>query len=283
MNDSDSAASAKGATRFNGSLYVEVDRPLGPLYGLHRLCGQLAGHLHRPLHELVARHGVVGEAELDADPGGDPVSGEEVLLGLEQAHQQRPEGGAAVAAHQADAHVGVGHERVVGDVDDVTARGDAAAEPHGRSVHRADQRFGELCHRVQQPLGAPERGSPVLGILVVADEARDVAAGAERAAGPVSTTLRTDGSCARWIQTSRMATCMSSRKAFFMSGLVRVRTMTGPSCSIRRCSVGAKGIGIVSMGLDGFVECGAPGVRDQERGGRELRWTTPGKLDGSVE
>ena len=92
-------------------------------------------------------------------------------------------GGPAVARGEADAHVGVGDVGALGDEHDVAAHRDAGAEPDRGAVHGRDDGEVEPQHLVDQSLRVAQRLAPVLGIVVVADEPGDVAAGAERRAG----------------------------------------------------------------------------------------------------
>ena len=71
-----------------------------------------------------------------------------------------------------DVHVGVGDVRALGDEHDVAAHGDAGAETDRGAVHRGDDGEVEAQHLVDEPLRVAQRLAPVLGVVVVADEAR---------------------------------------------------------------------------------------------------------------
>jgi hypothetical protein len=84
-----------------------------------------------------------GQAEFDGGGRRDAVAGVEVLAGPQDRGEQRPEGGAAVAGHQAHGDVRVGQVGPLGDQYDVGQHGQAAAQPDGRAVDRGDHRQRE--------------------------------------------------------------------------------------------------------------------------------------------
>ena len=86
-NDSLSAANAYGRDALDGGLHVQVDRALRLLERLLRLLREPVPELDRRAQQLAVGDHEVREAELDALRRRDPLAGQQVVLGLQDAHE----------------------------------------------------------------------------------------------------------------------------------------------------------------------------------------------------
>ena len=135
-----------------------VERVLGPADGRLGTAAQRLGHLQGPIV-----HGVVVDAQRhEADAlrllAREGVAGQQVVLGLGHAAQQRPADGGVVAGGDAEPRVAIDDaRRLRGDRDVGEQPGDESGA-HGGPVHRRDDRLAA----VDDPVGAVNSsGAPV--------------------------------------------------------------------------------------------------------------------------
>ena len=132
-------------------------------------------------HLAVGAH-VVGEPDLRGPLRRDPVAGERVLLGEQQARVQRPRERAAVGGDEADRHVRIRQVRRLGHVHDVGERDHAAAEPDRGPVDRGDDRHAAPDHVEHELATLGDHGPAQRAVVRHPVEEIEVAAGRERAA-----------------------------------------------------------------------------------------------------
>ena len=126
-------------------------------------------------------------------PAVDEVAGQQVVLGLGHAAQQRPDRGGVVAGCDAEADVAIGQPAVLVDDRDVGHQGHRQPGADGDAVDRTDDRrvaFDHRAHDVARFAHDLHRSFVVADLL---GDPVEVAAGAERRALPVTTTARTSG------------------------------------------------------------------------------------------
>ncbi len=141
-----------------------------------------AGEVVDELPQRLGRYVVVGEPGQECVPGAD-LSARQREVCAEFARGEGEEVGAADVRDEADAGLGHGDPRPLGDDPDAAVRGDADAAAHDDAVHDGDVGLGVAGDAgVEVVLVAPERGRggavPVAGVVV---DAADVAARAQAA------------------------------------------------------------------------------------------------------
>ncbi len=160
-----------------------IERPFGHPRRVDGSGGQLAGDTERRRHHLVGRDGLRHEADPFGFSAVEEVGGQQVVLRLRHAAQQRPDRNGVVAAGDAEANVAVGELGRLVDHADVGHQCDGQAGTDGHAVDRRDDRRVAVDHRADDVAGFlhhPHR------LRVVADlfgDPVEVAAGGERAPG----------------------------------------------------------------------------------------------------
>lgn len=199
--------------------------------------GVLYGQVREVVEEVPERRGgdvVVGESAQQGVGGAD-LRAREGEEGAKFARRQGQQPGAADVGDEADAGLGHGDPRPLGDDPDGAVRGDSDAAAHHDPVHEGDVGLGIAGDTgVEVVLVAPERrrgaAVPVAGVVV---DGADVAARAQPALpAPVMTTLSTAGSCSQPVSASSTRRTMAWLRALRALGRLRVRWAVRPTvCS----------------------------------------------------